>query len=108
MTDVRHGERDKRRVACNVGRALGLGMPHQRADLDLPVGDDNRIEPRNGIDVDQRGRTVEPHVEGGNETLAAGKQPRLLLLQQVDGVGNRASPGIGEWRRLQAALPRAF
>ena len=39
MGDVGQGERDQRRMAGDVGRALGLGVTHQRADLQPVAGD---------------------------------------------------------------------
>jgi hypothetical protein len=37
VADVRHGERNQRRMFGDVGRALGLGVAGQRADLDHAI-----------------------------------------------------------------------
>src|SRR5262249_39230010 len=91
----------------DLGRALGGDMPHQRADLDLAACDSDPVEAADAVDVDEQRRAGEPHVEGGNQALAAGEQlgVAVVALEQLDRMRDRAGPGISEWCRLQRASP---
>ena len=61
-------------------------------------------EPADAIQVDQKLRRRQPHVERGDQALAAGEQPRLASArQQLDGMIERFRLGIGKWRRLHAS-----
>src|SRR5579864_1094874 len=104
MGDVRQSARQKRRVLGDVALALGLGVAHQRADLDRAVVPLDTIEAREAVDVDQRVRCGESRIERGDEALTAGEQTRAFAVpsEQVDRVVERARLVIGEWRRLHA------
>ena len=81
MTDMGHRQCDQRGVARDIGRALCLDVANQRPDLDRSVLVAYAVEAGNAVDVDQQCRPVEPHVEGCNQALPAGKQSCLLVRQ---------------------------
>src|SRR5262249_57315156 len=84
-----------------------LRVTHQRADLDVGVFQGGGGEPADAVDVDQQRGLAQPHVERGNQALSAGKQPRVVVRQQLDRVRDRAGLGIGKRCRLQPVLPAA-
>ena len=108
MADMRHGERDQRRMPGDLGGAFGLGVAGQRADLDLAGFHRDAGKPADAIQVDQQLRRRQPHVERGDQALAAGEQPRLAVgaRQQLDRMIERFRLGIGKWRRLHARSSR--
>src|SRR6266511_6073619 len=108
MADMRQRPGDQRGVAGDLGRALGLGVAHQRPDLDPPVVARDTVEPADAVEVDEQARRAEPHVEGGDQALAAGQQAGLVMGQELDRVRDRASLRIGKWRRLHARPPVLF
>ena len=77
MADMRHGERNQRRVARDQVRAFGLGVAGERADLDVAVLQRDAVEPVDVIDVDQQRRVRQPHVQRGDQALAAGEDARV-------------------------------
>ena len=101
MRDVRERERDQRRMFGDLARAFGLGVAHQRADFELAVLAINAVEAGDAVDVDQQARRGQPHVERGEQALAAGEQAGFAArAEQVDGLVERARSCIGEWRRF--------
>src|SRR5712691_9801018 len=106
MADMGHGQGDERHMARDVGRALGLGVAHQRADLDVPVLARDAVESVDAVDIDQQRWMTQPHVEGGDQALSAGEEPGVrFAAEQLDGVIERPGLGVGEWRWLHATPP---
>ena len=105
MPDMRHGERDQRRVPGDQLGTLDLGMARQGADLDEFALFGDAVEALDAVDVDQQVRRRQPHVERGNQALPAGQQPRIVLMlgQQRNRFLERARLGVGEWRRLHVS-----
>ena len=104
MPDMRQRLRDQRRMPRHDRRGERRRVPHQRADLDLPVFDRDAVEPADAVDVDQQARRIEPHVERGDQALAAGQHARAVMrAERFDRMLERARFRIGEWRRLHAA-----
>ncbi len=113
VADMRHGERDQRRMAGDLGRALGLSMASQRSDLELAVLQRDPVETGDMIDVDQQRRMGEPHVESRDQALAAGQNARIAAVraaaaEQLDCMVEGLRPGVGERRRLHANPPFEF
>ena len=54
MADVRHGQRDQRGVSGDIGRALGLDVAGEGADLDRAVVQRDAVEAGNAVEVDQQ------------------------------------------------------
>ncbi len=110
MGDMGQGARDERRVAGDLRRAFGLRVAHQRADLDGAVLHRNALERIEAVDVDQERRTGQPHVERGDQALAAGEQTRVgMLREEREGVVERPGFGVCERRRLhRATSPRLY
>ena len=106
---MRQRQRDQRREPGDVGRLLGLGLAHHRADAQMAVVAHDALELVETVDVDQQRRRAQAHGEGGDEALAAGEQARIgVLAHQRDGVLHRASLRIGERRGLQGSPPVFF
>ena len=105
MADMRHGERDQRRVLGDHLGTLDLGMTRQGADLDEFALFGDAVESLDGVDVDQQVRRRQPHVERGDQALPAGQEPRIVLMlgQQRNRFLERARLGVGEWRRLHVS-----
>ena len=80
MADMRHGERDQRRMLGDQRGMLDLRMTRQRADFDRLALLGDAAETLDAIDIyQQRGRR-QPHVEGGDQALPAGQQPGVVLM----------------------------
>ena len=104
VADMRHGARDQRRVFGDQLGAFGLGMAHQRADLDLAVFVRDAVESADAVDVDQQARGGQPHIERGDQALPTRQQARVLMLaEQRNRFLERARFFVGEWRRLHAS-----
>src|SRR5262249_17653831 len=80
-------------------------VPHQRADLDVGVFQHDPVEPADAVDIDQQRGLAQPHIERGDQALPAGEQPRIVVGEQLDRVGDRTSLGIGKRCRLQIHPP---
>src|SRR5262245_32996960 len=82
-------------------------MAHQRADLDMAVAARDAVEPGNVVDVHQQIGGIEPHVESGDQALAAGEHPRLPIMaaEQLDRMIEGTGLRIGERRRFHALPP---
>src|SRR5262249_57567085 len=94
-----------REVSVDFGGPFKLRMTHQRADFDVSVLDRNCAKAGDGIEVDQQGRAAKPHVECGDQALAAGEQARILGAEQLDGMPTRARLRLGERGRLHVLPP---
>src|SRR5215470_8724661 len=105
VADMRQRQRDERRRLRDLGGAFRLRVPHQRADLDVGVFQRDPVEPADAVDVDQQRGLAQPHIERGDQALPAGEQPRIVVGEQLDRVGDRASLGIGKRCRLQIRPP---
>ena len=91
MADMRHGARDQRRVLRDDRRAFGRGVAHQGADLHAAVAARDAVETGNAVDVHQEARRVEPHVERGDQALAARQHARPVAARRAARSHGRAS-----------------
>ena len=105
MADVRHGERDQRRVPGDLGASARLAAWRVSAPIStMPFFDAMPVKPAHAVEVDQQLRRRQPHVERRDQALSAGQQPRLVgSRQQLDGVRRAISP----WHRQMAPASRA-
>src|SRR3954470_16839912 len=106
MRDVRHRERDQRGVSGDFRGMLQRGVARERPDLDSAVFHADVVE-ADAIDVDQQRRVRQPHVQRGDQALAAREQLRVARMRRKlrDRVLRRACFRIGEWRWLQGSSP---
>src|SRR3954471_15708779 len=104
MRDVRHRERNQRRMFGDFGGALQSDVTRQRADLDSAIFHADVVE-ADAVDVDQQRRVRQPHVQRRDQALAAREQLRVALMRRKlrDRVLQRACFRIGEWRWLQGS-----
>jgi hypothetical protein len=77
-------------------RFLELRVRHERADAQAARAHVDAGEIAQSGDVDEELGPGEPHVERGNEALAAGEDPRARPFDQLERLGERFRLGIGE------------
>ena len=91
------------------GRLLAGGqslVPDQRTD-DEPLGlQADPVEPGQAVDVDERGRSGQTHVERGDQALTARQDAAIgaVALEQSQGLVERGGPMIGELDGLHAGI----
>src|SRR5580704_12336100 len=104
MRDMRQRTGDQRRLPCDDLRMFRLHEAHQGADLDHPVLVGDVVEAADAVDVDEKPRARQPHVQRGNESLAASEEARIALAtEQLERMLDRACLCITKWRGLHAA-----
>jgi len=78
--DVRHRCRDERQVPRDVGGALELRVPRERADAYVIPGDFDPRKRRDAVDVDENFRRCDAEIQHRDEALSAREHPRLVLV----------------------------
>ena len=103
MRDLGRGLRKERHLLGHFARAREHRVRDKRADAKAVRARGNRGELGEAGDVDEELRRGEPHVERGDEALAAGEDSRARPLEQFVHLSERFRLGVGEGRCFQCA-----